>query len=171
MVLWLRLHASTVGGMGSIPGQGTKILHAMQHGQGKTKWKKHHKRNTHIPSQLKNYRQLCRCARGPSLTSSPKASSVLVWSFSFNPTAGTRRQDLKVCACIRDKSLQSCPILCDPMDCSLLGSYFTGFSRQEYWGGLPCPPPGESSWPRDLLHWQVGSLPLASPGKPQDSHI
>ena len=23
-----------------------------------------------------------------------------------------------------------------------------GFSRQEYWSGLPCPPPGESSWPR-----------------------
>ena len=33
-----------------------------------------------------------------------------------------------------------------------------------------------SSWPRDgtsislyLLHWQVGSLPLALPGKPHDS--
>ena len=25
----------------------------------------------------------------------------------------------------------------------------TGFSRQEYWSGLPCPPPGGSSWPRD----------------------
>ena len=24
-----------------------------------------------------------------------------------------------------------------------------GFSRQEYWSGLPCPPPGGSSWPRD----------------------
>ena len=23
------------------------------------------------------------------------------------------------------------------------------FSRQEYWSGLPCPSPGESSWPRD----------------------
>ena len=23
-----------------------------------------------------------------------------------------------------------------------------GFSRQEYWNGLPCPPPGGSSWPR-----------------------
>ena len=28
MVQWLRLHASTEGGEGSIPGQGTKILHA-----------------------------------------------------------------------------------------------------------------------------------------------
>ena len=25
-----------------------------------------------------------------------------------------------------------------------------GFSKQEYWSGLPCPPPRESSWPR---HW------------------
>ena len=24
-----------------------------------------------------------------------------------------------------------------------------GFPRQEYWSGSPCPPPGESSWPRD----------------------
>ena len=27
-VQWLRLHASTAGGMGSIPGRGTKILYA-----------------------------------------------------------------------------------------------------------------------------------------------
>ena len=27
----------------------------------------------------------------------------------------------------------------------------TGFSRQEYWSGLPCPPPGESSRPRDRI--------------------
>ena len=25
--------------------------------------------------------------------------------------------------------------LCDPMDCSLPGSLFMGFSRQEYWSG------------------------------------
>jgi len=29
------------------------------------------------------------------------------------------------------------------------GSSVLGFSRQEYWSGLPCPPRGESSWPRD----------------------
>ena len=28
----------------------------------------------------------------------------------------------------------------------------TGFSRQEYWSGLPCPSPGESSRPRDQTH-------------------
>ena len=27
-----------------------------------------------------------------------------------------------------------------------------GFSRHEYWGGLPFPPPGESAQPRDGTH-------------------
>ena len=30
MVQWLRLHTATAGGTGSIPGQGTKILHVTQ---------------------------------------------------------------------------------------------------------------------------------------------
>ena len=41
------------------------------------------------------------------------------------------------------KSLQSCPTLCDPMNHSLPGSSVHGILRQEYWGGLPCPPPGD----------------------------
>ena len=49
-----------------------------------------------------------------------------------------------------------------------------GFSRQEYWSGLPCPPPGDlpdlgtelTSLPS--LQWQVGSFPLALPGKPHN---
>ena len=36
---------------------------------------------------------------------------------------------------------QSCPILCDPMDCSLPGSSIRGISRQEYWSGVPSPSP------------------------------
>ena len=36
----------------------------------------------------------------------------------------------------------SCPTLCDPTDCSPPGSLSMGFSRQERWSGLPCPPPG-----------------------------
>ena len=41
-----------------------------------------------------------------------------------------------------------------------------GFSRQEYWSGLPCPPPEDLPNPGikptflTLLHWQVGFLPL-----------
>ena len=46
-----------------------------------------------------------------------------------------------------------------------------GFSRHEYWSGLPCPPPGDLPHPGIkpalcILHWQAGTLPLAPPGKP-----
>ena len=48
----------------------------------------------------------------------------------------------------------------------------TGFSRQEYWSGLPFPPPGdlphpgiEAASPASPA-WAVGSLPLSPPGKP-----
>ena len=41
------------------------------------------------------------------------------------------------------KSLQSCLTLCDPVDHSPSGSAVHGFSRQEYWSGLPFPPPGD----------------------------
>ena len=34
---------------------------------------------------------------------------------------------------------QLCPILCDPMECSLPGSLSMGFSRQEYWSGVALP--------------------------------
>ena len=51
------------------------------------------------------------------------------------------------CACVCAKSLQSCPTL------QPYGLYVAhqaplpmGFSRQEYWRGLPCPHPGDS-WP------------------------
>ena len=38
---------------------------------------------------------------------------------------------------------QSRPTLCDPMDCSPSGLCPWGFSRQQYWSGLPFPPPGD----------------------------
>ena len=37
------------------------------------------------------------------------------------------------------KALQSCPSLCDPTDGSPQAPLSTGFSRQEYWSGLPFP--------------------------------
>ena len=47
--------------------------------------------------------------------------------------------------CMKVKSesevAQSCPTLSDPMDCSLPGSSIHGFSRQEYWSGVPLPSP------------------------------
>ena len=56
---------------------------------------------------------------------------------------------------MRAKSLQSCPTLCDPTDCSPPLS--VGFSRQEYWSELPCPPPG------DLPNPGIEPMTLTSP--------
>ena len=44
-------------------------------------------------------------------------------------------------ACMHAKLLQSCPTLCNPMDSSPQAPLSTGFSRQEYWSGLPFPSP------------------------------
>ena len=41
------------------------------------------------------------------------------------------------------KSLQLHLTLCDPIDYSPPSSMPMGFSRQEYWSGLPYPPPGD----------------------------
>ena len=51
-----------------------------------------------------------------------------------------------------------------------------GFSRQEYWSGLPCPPPGHlfdlGIEPKSLTSpaLAAGSLPLVPPGKPMYIH-
>ena len=37
--------------------------------------------------------------------------------------------------------LCACLTVCDPMDWGQPGSSVTGFCRQEYWSGLPFPPP------------------------------
>ena len=67
---------------------------------------------------------------------------------------------------------QLCPTLCDPMDCTCQAPLSMGFSRQDYWGGLPFPSPGDlpnpEIKPTSLLSpdGQADSLPLAPPGKP-----
>ena len=44
---------------------------------------------------------------------------------------------------MKSEITQLCPTLCDPVDCSLPGTSSMGFSRQEYWSGLPLPSPGD----------------------------
>ena len=51
-----------------------------------------------------------------------------------------------------------------------------GFSRQEYWSGLPCLPPGDLPDPGiqhllSFLHWHVGSLPLVPPDSKSTAHF
>ena len=63
----------------------------------------------------------------------------------------------------------SCVQLHDPMNWSPPGSSLWGFSRQEYWGGLPCPPPGNlpnpGIEPRSPA-LQADPLPLSYQGSP-----
>ena len=61
---------------------------------------------------------------------SPGLQGLLLW-----------RQHPRVCACA--KPLQSRLTLCDPVVCSPPGASVHGFSRQEYWSGLPGPTPGD----------------------------
>ena len=56
-----------------------------------------------------------------------------------NPAVGCHF--LLQCMKVKSESevAQSFPTLSDPMDCSLPGSSVHGFSRQEYWSGVPLP--------------------------------
>ena len=38
---------------------------------------------------------------------------------------------------------KSCRMVCNPWTVDLQAPLSRGFSRQEYWSGLPCPPPGD----------------------------
>ena len=54
VVQWLRLHASTAGGTGSIPGGGTKIPHATQPKKEKEEEEKERRRRRRRSSWTKN---------------------------------------------------------------------------------------------------------------------
>ena len=67
---------------------------------------------------------------------------------------------------------QSCPTHRNPMDYSPPGSsVHGGFSRQEYWSGLPCPPPGDLPNPGIKPRspsLQADSLSSEPPEKPKN---
>ena len=77
--------------------------------------------------------------------------------------------------CMHAKSLQLCPTLCDPMDCSQPGSSVHGILQARVLERVAMPSSRGSSQPRNQAHvsytsrigrWQACSLPLAPPGKP-----
>ena len=74
--------------------------------------------------------------------------------------------------CVHAKSIQSCPTLCNPMDCSPPGSSVHGILQASILEGIAMPSSRGSSESRDrtwvscLLHWQTYSLQLVPPGEP-----
>ena len=75
--------------------------------------------------------------------------------------------------CMHAEWLQLCPTIVTLWTVAHQAPLSLGLSRQEYWSGLPCPPPGDLPDPEIkptfllLLHWQEGSSPLTPPGKPK----
>ena len=75
------------------------------------------------------------------------------------------------------QSLQSCPTLCDPTDCSLPGSSVHGILQART--GVGCHAllqgifltQGSNLCFLHLLRWQACSLPLAPPGKPTEKKL
>ena len=65
---------------------------------------------------------------------------------------------------------QSCPTFCDPVDCIAHQAPLSmGFSKQEYWSGLPFPSPGDLPDPGIELgspELQADTLTSEPPGKP-----
>ena len=54
------------------------------------------------------------------------------------------RRKLLAWSCVRALSgTQLCRILCNPWTVAQQAPLSIDFSRQEYWSGLPCPPPGD----------------------------
>ena len=93
---------------------------------------------------------------------------------------GTRNlKDESVCVCVCVYvCTRICTFSCVPLFVTLWtvacqASLSMGFPRQEYWRGLPFPPPGDLPDPGSnlgflrLLHWQADSLPLYHPGSPK----
>ena len=97
------------------------------------------------------------------------------WSIIFyvlNSLSGFGiRVIVTLCACVHAKSLQSCPTLCNPWTVAHQATLSMGFSRQEYWSGLACPPPGDLPDPgiNQCLLWIQHCrwiLTIEPPGQP-----
>ena len=88
-----------------------------------------------------------------------------------------RRAKYNTCAVLHAKSLQSCPTLCNPVDCSPPGCSVHGILQARILEWVAVPFSRGSSRPRHrtqvscFLHWQAGSLPLSPPGKPYNRYV
>ena len=78
-----------------------------------------------------------------------------------------------VCVYMHTKLLQLCPILCNPIDCSLQGSSVHGILEARILGWVAMPFSRGSSWPRDWTYVSYVSLycrqvlfPLSHLGSP-----
>ena len=80
------------------------------------------------------------------------------------------RNEAVTLATIRAQSLSRVQLFATPWTVTCQTPLSMGFSRQEYWRGLPCPSPGHLPDPgieptlSCLLHWQAVSYPQSHRG-------
>ena len=86
-----------------------------------------------------------------------------------------KEHPIQMCVCVH--SLCTCVwLFVTPWTVAHQAPLSMGFSRQEYWSGLPCPPPGDlpkpGIEPGSLMSPALvaDSLPLVPPGKPIDTY-
>ena len=123
--------------------------------------------NCHLKSQTKRYQCFCKCFCMTSflilwdlptrflkllkcvvsLVKTPLEWIIIItltkpphFQPDFSSSFGPDNQVVKIS---ESEVTQSCPTLCDPMDCSPTSPPSMEFSRQEYWSGLPFPSPGD----------------------------
>ena len=102
------------------------------------------------------------------LSSTAASASLLPWQLTLTRLLWVSRSRA-VLGCA--ELLQSCPILCNPMDCSPPGSSVHGMLQVRILEWVATSSSRGSSPPRDqtcmssLLHWQAGSSLLSPPGK------
>ena len=107
--------ASTVLGLGSIPGWGIKVLQATRRGQRERKKKK----KDHVQTKV----------RGIYITNKVEKGFLPLWRLYSSRCMVSHFSHVILFATLWTVVCQA------PLS--------MGFSRQEYWIGLPCPPPGD----------------------------
>ena len=75
---------------------------------------------------------------------------ILKWIYHYNAQIMMKKMFTEIwdprCSiysCSHAKFLRSCPTLCTSWTMAHQAPLSLGFSRQEYWSGLPCAPPGD----------------------------
>ena len=79
---------------------------------------------------------------------------------------------LCVCVCVYTRVLSSLWFFAAPGTVGHQAPLFMGFSKQEYWGRFPFPPPGDLPYPGikpESPALQMDCLPAELPGKTKDS--
>ena len=125
--------------------------------------------NIRIVLYLKSIKILFIVLRIESKHFNTKYKALVIWLPQicwFHPHSPDQFQlPRHVCACwVASVCVQFCAT---PWPVACQAPLSMGFSRQEYWSGLPYPSPGDLRNPHllCLLHWQECSLPLVLPVK------